>query len=83
MQALWLRRLGGGVRANFELSGRRIRSVSFTKDAFGELLSTEEGESCILMNVQSASPGKVTADTISFSGLSRMDNALKLHSCRV
>ena len=47
----------GSLAADFELGGRRVQSPALEEDAFGQLLSTIGGESGILMNVHSISPG--------------------------
>lgn len=49
--------LGGGADANIEGSGGSFQSHPLKKDGLSQLLSTDEGKSCILVNVHSGSPG--------------------------
>jgi len=49
--------LGGSTGANTEGGGRGLQSHLLNKDVLGQLLSTDKGKSCILMDVHSGSPG--------------------------
>lgn len=46
--------LGGGASADMESASGSLQSHPLNKDVLCQLLSTDEGKSCILMNVHSA-----------------------------
>jgi hypothetical protein len=48
--------LGGSMGADVEGGGRRLQRRSLQQDTLCQLLSTNEGKSCILMKVHSSSP---------------------------